>query len=120
MNILKPPSTTYKDYYDQARYSLVWYISLVFTGFILVLTAVNFSSENYQPYSYLMGFLMSFGSLIILRILRKYELVSYIISIGGFGITTYTFLGLSDVIQYTTPMWVVINILFTYFTLGRR
>ena len=120
MGFLTAPSTTYKNFYDQARFNLVWYISLVFTGFILLLTAVNFSNEFYEPFPYLVAFVMSSSSIITLRLTRKYEVMSIIISISGFAITSYTMLALSDVIQYTTPMWIVINILFTYFTLGRK
>lgn len=120
MGLLTAPITDYKNYYDQARFNLIWYISMVFCGFILILTAVNFSNESYEPIPYLTAFLMSIGSVITLRLTKKYEVMSMVIAMGGFGITTYTLLALDNVIQYTTPIWILINVLFTYFTLGRR
>jgi two-component sensor histidine kinase len=85
----------------------------------MVLTALNFSNEDYAPTPYLMAFIMALGSLIWLRMVRRYEIISRLISLGGFAILSYTLLGLNNVIQYTTPLWVVINVLFTYFTIGR-
>ncbi len=120
MGLLSAPRTDYTNFYDQARYNLVWYISLVFAAFILILTAVNFSNESYKPTPYLSAFLMAAVSIIVLRITRKYEVMSMVIAVGSLAITSYTFLAHDHVIQYTTPMWVVINIIFTYFTLGRR
>ncbi|CAG5086093.1 sensor histidine kinase [Parvicella tangerina] len=119
MRFLSPPQTNYTDYYDQARFNLVWFISIAFAGFILILTAVNFSSQNYEPTPYLAAFIMTVGSILVLWYTRRYELISKIIAVGSFSITSYTFLAHSGVIQYTTPMWVMLNIIFTYFTLGR-
>lgn len=119
MRLFTPPKTDYVDHYDQARFNLVWYLSAVFTGFIIILVILNLSNRNYAPLSYILACGVSTGSLIALKIFRKYEIVSRAISISGLGILTYTFLGLSNVVQYTTPLWVMINILFSYFTCGR-
>lgn len=120
MSLLSPPNTKYSDYYDQARFKLVWNMLLLFTGFIFILTAINYTNDNYKPEPYLAAFFLSLISIIVLKYLRRYEVMSYVISIGGFLITSYTFLAHENVIQYTPPMWVVIDVIFTFFTLGRK
>ncbi|MCB9195017.1 MAG: sensor histidine kinase [Flavobacteriales bacterium] len=119
MSVFHPPKTEYSDSYDQARYNLVWFITLVFTGLILLLTTVNFTTPEYSPMPYVMALVMSAFSLFLLFRTRKYEVVSKIISAGGLFIVSYTFLCLAHVIQYTPPLWIIINVLFTYFTQGR-
>lgn len=120
MGILSPPNTKYTDTYDQARFRLVWNLSIVFALFILILSILSLSNENYEPVSYIVSFTISIAAIVALKLTKRYEVVSKVIAIAGFGIVSYTFLGLSDVINYTTPMWLVINVLFTYFTCGRR
>lgn len=120
MGLLSPPNTSYTDFYDQARYKLVWNVSMVFASMILILSVLSLSYDNYEPTSYIIALVFSIGAIVTLGITRRYEIISKIIAIGGLGIVSYTFLGLSNVINYTTPMWLVINVLFTYFTCGRR
>lgn len=114
------PNTKYTDFYDQARFKLVWNISFIFALLMVVLVTLSLTNNNYEPISYLVTLALSTGSLVALFVSRKYEIVSRIISISGLVVVSYTFLGLNNVLNYTTPLWMVIDVLFAYFTCGRR
>jgi uncharacterized integral membrane protein len=68
MSFKSTPKTEYTDYYDQARFNLVWYMSIVFAVLILVLTILNLSNERYAPFSYIMAFSMAVLSIATLSL----------------------------------------------------
>lgn len=120
MAFLTPPKTYYTDYYDQSRFNMIWNISIVFILFMSTITLINLSSTSYNKIPNLIAILGGIGILTTLRFTKRYEIISRVISIGFFVLITITFFTLRNVLHYTTPMWMMMNILFTYFTLGNR
>lgn len=117
---LKVPRTEHGDFYDKARFALTWRLSLMFSSVIAVLTAITFS-VNDRFYPYYLGVL----TLVVLSMLymyktRTYKLVSYVISIGSSLIIIFSVVFINDALHTIESLWMIVVVLFAYFTLGRE
>ncbi|MBL4862533.1 MAG: hypothetical protein JKY09_05905, partial [Crocinitomicaceae bacterium] len=120
MNFFKPPTTNYVDHYDQSKFNLVWSLCIALIILLSLITGINFSNDNYSTVPNLIAIGIAIGALIVLRTTKEYKPVSLFASIGCLILISFTFFLLEDILHYTTPMWMLINILFTFFILGKR
>lgn len=56
---------------------------------------------------------------IFLIVTKKYKPIAIFLSVGGFLLISATFLLLDNTLHYTTPLYMILNILFTFFTLKK-
>jgi len=120
MGFLTPPKTEYYNYYDQSRFNFVWRAAIVFLALMSFVTISNLTNPNYSGIPNVIGMGLVILVLIMLYKSRKFELVSKLFSLSATILISSIFFLLTNVIHYTTPMWMLTNILFTFFTLGIR
>ncbi|MBL4653340.1 MAG: sensor histidine kinase [Flavobacteriales bacterium] len=120
MNIFKVPKTNYNNHYDRSRFKLLWNLSVVFSALMLGVSAMNLSNPNYSSIPNLVVIGMAFVSLFVLYKTREYKIMSYVAVLVNFISISITFFALKNVIHYTTPLWMITNILFAFFMLGKR
>ena len=120
MSLFKVPSTNYKNHYDRSRFKLLWNLSIVFSVLMLGVSAMNFSNPNYSSIPNLVVIGVAAVGLITLYKTREYKIISCIAILVNFASVSITFFALKNVIHYTTPLWMIINILFAFFMLGKN
>lgn len=120
MGFLTPPKTEYNNYYDQSRFNFVWRAAILFLALMSFVTVSNITNPNYSGVPNIIGMAMVVLVIFTLYKTRKFELTSKIFAICATVLISSIFFLLTDVIHYTTPMWMITNILFTFFTLGIR
>ena len=120
MSFLTPPETQYLDQYDRSKFKLVWNISLgvfILMG-ILTLISINDLGQESVPNIIAMG--ITLGILLVLKFNQKYILVCKIAAISSCVLISNTYFFVTDVLHFITPMWMLLNVLFTFFTLGKK
>ncbi len=115
--MIKGYADEYDKFYESNRYQLVWNLCMAFSILLAIVSAVNYSNPNYSATPNLIGIAYGVTSLGILKYKGDFVLVSKIISISSFIVISSTFFLLKNAIHYTTPMWMLLNVLFTFFTL---
>jgi two-component sensor histidine kinase len=116
----KETSSEFSPYYEQTRYNLVWDLSIVFCVLMAAVCLLNYSNPKYSATPNVIAIVYAIVCLFILKIKKDYRLVSILISMLSLILISATFFLLKNTIHYTTPMWMLVNILFTYFTLKSR
>ncbi len=113
------PSTDYTNYFDIARFNLNWNINLFLIIALppLALILYLFNQPTYFPT--FIGCFLPIVSLAILKITRKYKVASIIFTIFGVFLCTYTLLGFPTVFHLVDTLWMVICVLYAFFTLGK-
>lgn len=113
------PETYYTDHYDKVRFKLTWNLSFVISTLLIVLTLINLSNKQYSSITNILGAIVGITGLFILYKTRKYKIISIIISIAGYILVCASFFLIRNTVHYTTPMWGILIVLFTYVTLGK-
>lgn len=116
----KDTSSEFSPYYEQTRYNLVWNLSIVFCVLMAAVCLLNYSNPEYSATPNIIAIVYAIICLFILKIKKDYRLVSILISMLSLVLISATFFLLKNAIHYTTPMWMLVNILFTYFTLKSK
>ena len=119
MSIFTPPSTDYYDHYDRSRFKLVWNITLGVMLLLLFLTIININHLNKASIPNGIALVICVIILLLLKFTHKYKFVSILASVSSCILISNTFFFITDVIHYNTPLWMLLNILFTFFTLGK-
>lgn len=119
LRLFKPPETNYANEYDVTRFNLVWNISIAVILMLSLVSLINLRHANYTSLFNLLEVGVGIISLIILYKTRKYEAASILYAVGSLLLVTIAFFTLNEALHYTTPMWGTINVLFTFFILGR-
>lgn len=109
----------FEDFYERTRYRLVKNACLALTIVLILITIQNLTNSDYSVLPNIIGSLMGSLGYIFLLITKKYKPIAMLLSIGGFILISATFLMLENVVHYTTPLYMIINILFTFFTLKK-
>lgn len=119
MSIFTPPGTHYFDHYDRSRFKLVWNITLGVMLLLLFLTLININHLTKASIPNGIAIVICGIILMLLKFTHKYKFVSKLAAVSTCILISNTFFFISDVIHYNTPMWMLLNILFTFFTLGK-
>lgn len=119
MNFLRPPATEYQDQYDVTRFNLVWNLSLMIIILLFFVSLLNIQNDNYSSLTNMIEVGVGLFALYILWKTKKFQLVSIFISISSFILISIAFFTITKTVHYTTPMWGSLNVLFTFFMLGR-
>lgn len=90
----------------------------MFTVLLSTIAIVNFTNPHYNAIPDFFAVGVAVVSLIVLKKTKNYRLVGYFGSFSVFIIITVAFFTLKA-LHYTTPGWMIVNIIFTYFVLDK-
>lgn len=107
------------DFHEKIKYKLVKHLCIFFVILMSIVAIVNFSNRNFSATPNVCAVAMCLLALVFLNYTKNYKLVAKICSIASFGIISGSFLFLKAT-HYLTPMWMVVNIMFTFFILGKK
>jgi len=120
MDFFKPPVSESKDYYDQSKIRMIWNVAITIATLLTFVSISNISNNNYSHLPNIGGIIICLISLFILKWKKKFKIISLFTVTSVFIIISLTFLLLKNTPHYTTPLWMILNILITYFVLGKR
>lgn len=110
----------YIDHYEATRIKLVRNLAIALIFLLSIVTAMNTTNEAYSFVPNMIGVFMAIIALIYIKYTKNYRHVGIFVSVSGFLIISSAFFTINNVVHYTTPMWMILNILFTFFTLNWR
>lgn len=119
MSIFRPPKSNYSDFYDLSKLKLIWNFGWAIIFILSIVSISNITNVNYSQVPNIVGISIAAICLFIIKITGRYEVISLITIIGILIVVSLTFLFLRNTPQYTTPLWMILNILLGYFILGR-
>lgn len=113
------PETHFEDFYEKARFDLTWKLNFFLAVLLpfLALTLFIFNQGAYLPT--LFGWAISIVNLIVMRQSKNYKIPAYFFSFAGVFLCIYTLFNFKNEVHFVDPLWMVICILYTYFTLGK-
>ena len=120
MKFFTPPKTEYTDYYDISKFNMIWNFSMSILFLLIIVTISNYSNENYSSIPNFIAVAICAIVLLLLNKTKKFKAVSIAGTISVFILISITFFLQRNVIHYTTPMWMMLNILLSFFMLGKR
>ncbi|MBL4623877.1 MAG: hypothetical protein JKY42_01865, partial [Flavobacteriales bacterium] len=120
VNPFKAPNTNYKNHYDRSRFKLIWNMAVVLILLMLSISSINYVNPNYSVIPNLVAIGVGCLGLSVLYTTRSYRLISIICALVNLTSISITFFALKNVVHFTTPMWMMMNILFTFFMLGKN
>ncbi len=106
------------NHYEIVRFRLVLGLALLMFILLTFSSINNYVSSNQNPLPTLGGAFIGLLGFIIVVITKKYRILGMIICILNLLLISATFLILNS-LNYATPMWMVLNIVFTFFILKR-
>jgi len=114
------PDTDFNDFYENARFVLTWRINL-FLCFVLPILAFSlFVFDQKAVIPTLFGWISSAGILFIMWYTKKYKTASVIFVILGTILCISTLIGIPQAYHIVDTLWMMIIILYAYFTLGKE
>lgn len=112
-------NTNWLEFHEKMKFRLVLHLLYFFVGLMALVTVVNLSNEHFSATPNFFAVGMCIVGLIVIHVTKNYRLVGAICSILTFCIVSGAFLFLKAT-HYLTPMWMVVNIIFTFFVLGKK
>jgi two-component sensor histidine kinase len=112
-------NTNWLEFHEKMKFRLVLHLLYFFAVLMGLVTVVNLSNEHFSAIPNFFAVGMCIVGLVVIRITKNYRLVGAICSILTFCIVSGAFLFLKAT-HYLTPMWMVVNIIFTFFVLGKK
>lgn len=112
-------NTNWLEFHEKMKFRLVLHLLYFFMGLMSIVAVVNFSNEHFSATPNLFAVGMCVVGLVVLYGTKNYRLVGAICSVLTLGIVSGAFLFLKAT-HYLTPIWMIVNIMFTFFILGKR
>ena len=113
------PESKYTNYYDVARFNLTWRLNLILLVLLPVLAIVLFNLGENTAYPSLIGVGLCILIVILLIKTRSYLLSAILYCIVGVILSQYTLIFFPESYHFVDPAWMMIIILYAYFTLGK-
>ncbi|MNJ85020.1 putative sensor histidine kinase pdtaS [compost metagenome] len=107
------------DFHEKIKYKLVKHLCIFFVILMSVVTIVNYSNAHFSATPNVFAVGMCLIALVFLKYTKNYRLVAKICTVITFCIVSGAFLFLKAT-HYLTPMWMIVNIIFTFFILGKK
>ncbi len=104
--------------YDEVRYRLVLRMCLMFSGLIGLVSILNLSNPKYNGVPDVVVVVICIICYFLLRKTRNYILVGRIAAFSSLAVINVTLFTV-DALHYTTPLWMVIHVLFTFIVLQK-
>lgn len=120
MNLIKPPIIDSHDFYEQSKFRLAWNLCIAIIFLLSVLTLVNIQNENYALLPNIIAVGIGLIGYFVLKFTRQYFYICLFSSIGFFVLISLVFFKIEGVVHLTTPLWMLMNILFAFFTLEKK
>jgi two-component system, sensor histidine kinase PdtaS len=120
MILIKPPKTDFTDHYDQSKFKLLWNFGIALVILLSGVSVSNYSNPNYSSIPNVIAVAIAVSALVVLAVTKKYKLVSIFTIISCFILISLTYFLLEDILHYTTPLWMILNILLAFFILGKK
>ena len=120
MNFFTPPKTKYTDYYEISKFNLIWNFSMAIFVLLIAVTVSNSSNENYSSIPNIIAVLICATVMFSLYKTKKYRGVAIGAVLSILILISLTFFFQRNVVHYTTPMWMILNILLSFFILGKK
>jgi two-component sensor histidine kinase len=112
-------NTNWLEFHEKMKFRLVLHLLYFFAGLMSIVTLVNLSNEHFSATPNFFAVGMCVLGLVVIHWTKNYRLVGAICSILTFFIVSGAFLWLHAT-HYLTPMWMIVNIMFTFFVLGKK
>ncbi|MGV3609374.1 MAG: sensor histidine kinase [Fluviicola sp.] len=112
-------NTNWLEFHEKMKFRLVLHLLYFFAGLMSIVTIVNLSNEHFSATPNFFAVGMCALGLIVIYWTKNYKLVAAVCSILTFCIVSGAFLWLPAT-HYLTPMWMIVNIIFTFFVLGKK
>ena len=119
MRIGIPPSD-YKNHYELARFELTWNLTLILIFFLPILAILLFFLERAAAYPTALATLVCLLAAFMLKRSGKYKLTAKLYTISGLSLNLFSLLFFPNALHFADPVWMMIVLLFAYFTLGKR
>lgn len=120
MKFITPPQTEYKDYYEVSKFNMIWNFTVSIFFLLIAVTVSNHSNDNYSSIPNFIALGISAAVIFFLYKTKKYKAISIVGTLSVFILISLTFVFQRNVIHYTTPMWMILNILLSFFMLGKK
>lgn len=117
--IFSVPETKYSDFYDIARFKLTWRISIIMALVLPVLATTLYFLGEASALPSLVGYAVCLTMLIILKVSKSYKIPTVIFSVLGTIMCQWTLNFFDDSYHFVDTMWIIVIVLFTYFSLGK-
>lgn len=108
------------NYYDSARLNITWKLNLILILFLPPLAIVLYDLGEKAATPTLIGFIFCFALMFVMKKSRQYRLTATVHSLLGSILCIYVLVFISDSYHFVDVVWMLIIILHTYFTLGRK
>ncbi|MBK7129020.1 MAG: sensor histidine kinase [Crocinitomicaceae bacterium] len=113
------PDAHFDNYYDSARYKLVWRITLLLFIMLPFLWTTLLITGDTVAIPAIIAWALNGIILFVLYKSRNYRLSAFIFSLIGTTFCSGILLGYPQIFHYVDSFWMMVLILFTYFTLGK-
>jgi two-component system, sensor histidine kinase PdtaS len=113
------PETDFSNYYESARFQLTWRINLFLAVILPILALSLYLFEQLAIWPTLIGWVTTLGILVTMRYTKQYKTASVIFTLLGIGLCSSTLLGIPEAFHLVDTLWMMIIILYAYFTLGK-
>jgi len=120
MNFLLPTKTSYSNFYEQSKFNLIWNFSIALSVLLTIVSISNYANKSYSIWPNIIAVSIAFTALLILYKTRKYKAVTYFATTSVLLLVSTTYFTLTNILHYTTPLWMILNILLGFFVLGRK
>lgn len=115
---MEETNLNWHDFHERTKFRLVYHLCIFFIVLMSVVALVNLSNEHFSATPNVAVIVMCLIGLAILKIKGNYRIVAMFSSVASLVIISLAFF-LLPATHYLTPMWMVVNILFTFFILGK-
>ena len=117
--MFSPPKTDYSNFYDVERFNLTWKVCLFLVIFMPILGITLSSLGEISILPTLSASVCAILLLVILKIQKSFYLTSILFSIIGTVLIQLTFILYVESHHIVDTMWMIVIILFAFFTLGK-
>ncbi len=114
------PTSKCTEYYDIAKFNLTWNVS-AFLFIVLTLLGITFLIlENGATVPTLLGSVVTLLLLAIMSITKSHVAAAYVFTVSGTFLCQFTLIYFDNLIHFVDVLWIIMVVLFTYFSLGKR
>ena len=114
------PKSKFKDYYHIARFNLTWNVSAFLFIVLTLLGATFLLLNNGATVPTLLGSLVTFLLLVIMTVTKSHILAAYFFTFSGTLLCQFTLIYYQNLLHFVDVLWIIMVVLFTYFSLGKR
>lgn len=120
MNFFRPDISQFTDYYERGKYVLAWRLSVLFTLIFGLLSTLYLGGDQLVLTYYLIIFVVSLATFIILKITKKHTFIYWTFTIIASTIVILSMFTVQHTLHYSDFLWMICIITFAFIGLGRN